>query len=168
MRSRIAVPPDARDVAGDFAHVHHIDTRLADTDAMGHVNNAFYLTYVEIARIAYYEQVVGQPLPLGAHGATEGMILAEIRMTYRSPAFYGETLTVETRVDRIGRTSFAMTHRITAPETRYGRARLVAVADSTLVSYDYVAEAPIPVPDDWRAAISIFEDWSPGVAPESA
>jgi len=157
MRSRIAVPPDPRDIAGDFAHTHEIAVRLADTDAMGHVNNAFYLTYVEIARIAYYEQVVGRPLPLGAHGADEGMILAEIRMTYRSPAFYGETLTVESRVERIGRTSFGMVHRITAPETRYGRARLVAVADSTLVSYDYVAEAPIPVPDEWRAAMSRHE-----------
>ena len=119
---------------------------------MGHVNNARYLTYVEIARVAYYEQVTGNALPIGVHGAEEGMILAEIRMTYRSPAFYGETLTVETRVERIGRTSFGMVHRITAPESRYGPARLVAVADSTLVSYDYREECPIPVPDEWRAA----------------
>jgi acyl-CoA thioester hydrolase len=156
-RSRIEVPPDARDVAGDFAHTHEIGVRLADTDAMGHVNNAFYLTYVEIARVAYWEHVTGLSLPIGVHGADEGMILAEIRMTYRSPAFYGETLTVETRVERIGRTSFGMVHRITAPETRYGQARLVAVADSTLVSYDYTAEAPIPVPDEWRTAMSQHE-----------
>ncbi len=153
------MPGDARDVPGDFAHVHHIDTRLADTDAMGHVNNAFYLTYVEIARIAYYEQVVGRPLPLGAHGADEGMILAEIRMTYRAQAYYGETLAVETRVERIGNTSFTMVHRITAPASRYGEARLVAVSESVLVSYDYSEEVPIPVPDDWRAAIAAFEGW---------
>lgn len=159
-RSRIDTPADARDVGGDFAHQHAVEVRLSDTDAMGHVNNARYLTYVEIARIAYYEQVVKRPLPLGVHGAEEGMILAEIRMTYRSPAFYGEILTVETRVERIGRTSFGMVHRITAPESRYGPARLVAVADSTLVSYDYQAEQPIPVPDDWRAAIAAFEGWS--------
>ncbi len=159
MRTRIAVPPDARDIPGDFAHVHHIGTRLADTDAMGHVNNAFYLTYVEIARIAYYEQVVGRPLPLGAHGADEGMILAEIRMTYRTQAYYGETLAVETRVERIGNTSFTMVHRITAPASRYGEPRLVGVAESVLVSYDYREDKPIPVPDDWRAAIATFEGW---------
>jgi acyl-CoA thioester hydrolase len=159
MRSRIAVPPDARDIPGDFAHVHHVETRLADTDAMGHVNNAFYLTYVEIARIAYYEQVVGRPLPLGTHGADEGMILAEIRMTYRTQAYYGETLAVETRVERIGNTSFTMVHRITAPASRYGEPRLVAVAESVLVSYDYTVDAPIPVPDTWRAAIAALEGW---------
>jgi acyl-CoA thioester hydrolase len=156
-RSRIDVPADARDLAGDFAHRHAIETRLADTDAMGHVNNANYLTYVEIARVAYYEQVTGNALPIGTHGAEEGMILAEIRMTYRSPAFYGETLTVETRVERIGRTSFGMVHRMTAPESRYGPARLIAVADSTLVSYDYREECPIPVPDEWRTAMEAYE-----------
>src|SRR5205814_7620884 len=72
-RSRIDVPADARDIGGDFAHRHPIDVRLADTDAMGHVNNANYLTYVEIARIAYYERVIRKPLPLGVHGAEEGM-----------------------------------------------------------------------------------------------
>lgn len=156
-RSRIDTPADARDIPGDFAHRHQVEVRLADTDAMGHVNNANYLTYVEIARVAYYEQVTGNALPIGTHGAEEGMILAEIRMTYRSPAFYGETLTVETRVERIGRTSFGMVHRVTAPESRYGPARLIAVADSTLVSYDYTDERPIPVPDEWRAAMEAFE-----------
>jgi acyl-CoA thioester hydrolase len=156
-RSRIDVRADPRDVPGDFAHRHQVEVRLSDTDAMGHVNNARYLTYVEIARVAYYERVTGNALPIGAHGAEEGMILAEIRMTYRSPAFYGETLTVETRVERIGRSSFGRVHRITAPDSRYGSARLIAVADSVLVSYDYQQESPIPVPDQWRAAIAAFE-----------
>ena len=156
-RSRIDVPADPRDLTGDFSHRHPVEVRLADTDAMGHVNNANYLTYVEIARVVYYEQVTGNALPIGTHGAEEGMILAEIRMTYRSPAFYGETLTVETHVERIGRTSFGMVHRITAPESRYGPARLIAVADGTMVAYDYQAECPIPVPDEWRTAMQAFE-----------
>ena len=54
-------------------------------------------------------------------------------------------------------TSFGMVHRITAPESRYGPARLVAVSDSALVSYDYREERPIPVPDEWRAAFEAFE-----------
>ena len=124
---------------------------------MGHVNNARYLTYCEIARAAYYEAVTGRPLPLGVHGATEGMILADIRVTYRSPAFYGETLSVETRVSRIGRTSFTMEHRLTAPQSRYGDCRLVATAESVLVTYDYPAEHPIPIPDELADLIEAFE-----------
>jgi acyl-CoA thioester hydrolase len=145
-RSRITVPADPRDLGGDFAHSRTVEVRFSDTDAMGHVNNASYLTYVEIARAAYYEAATGEQMHLGVHGAEEGMILAEIRMTYRSAAFFGENLTVESRVERIGRTSFTMVHRLTAPESRYGPARLIAIADSVLVSYDYSAELPIPVP----------------------
>ena len=159
-RSRTEVPADPRDLPGDFAHRCAVEVRLSDTDAMGHVNNARYLTYVEIARVAYYEQVIGQPLPLGYHGAEEGMILAEVTMTYRAQAYFGETLTVETRVDRIGNTSFVMSHRVTAPESRYGPARLVATSVGTLVSYDYATDKPIPVPDEWRAAIGAFEGWT--------
>lgn len=155
--ARVDIPPDPRDLPGAFTHRQAVEVRFADTDAMGHVNNAAYLTYCEIARAAYYEAVTGAPLPLGVHGAEEGMILAEVRVTYRAPAFYGETLTVETRVVRIGRSSFSMEHRITAPESRYGAARLVATADSVLVSYDYAAERSIPVPDRLRQGIEAFE-----------
>lgn len=156
-RARLPVPDDPRDLPGTFAHRRDIEVRFADTDAMGHVNNAAYLTYCEIARADYYERVTGRPLPLGAHGAEEGMILAEVRMTYRAPAFYGETLAVETRVSRVGRSSFSMEHRLTAPASRYGQARLIAVADSVLVSYDYAAERPIAVPGHLRTAIDEFE-----------
>jgi acyl-CoA thioester hydrolase len=140
------VPEDARDLSGDFACRRDVEVRFADTDAMGHVNNAVYLTYIEIARAAYYETATGHPLPLGVHGAEEGMILADARIVFRAPAFYGETVTVETRVTGLGRTSFTMDHRITAPTSRYADARLIAVAESVLVTYDYVAARPIPLP----------------------
>ncbi len=151
------MPPDPRDLSGDFRFRRRIEVRFADTDAMGHVNNATYLTYCEIARAAYYEAVTGQPLPLGAHGASEGMILADARIAFRSPAFYGEILTIEARVGRIGRTSFSQEFRITAPESRYGRERLVATSESTQVMYDYEGERPIPVSVDLGAAMESFE-----------
>jgi acyl-CoA thioester hydrolase len=156
-RSRVAIPDDPRDLEGDFAHLHRVEVRFSDTDAMGHVNNASYLTFAEIARLAYYEHVTKEPLPLATHGAQEGMILAEIRITYRNPAFYGEVLSIETRVDGIGRTSFVMVHRLTAAASRYGPARLIAVADSVLVMYDYQDEKPIPVPARLVASIEGFE-----------
>jgi acyl-CoA thioesterase FadM len=85
------------------------------------------------------------------------MILAELRITYRAPAIYGETLAIETRVVRIGRSSFTMEHRISAPDSRYGPRRLVAVAESVLVTYDYAAERPVPVPEWLVDGIEAFE-----------
>ena len=109
-RIRIDVQPDPRDLPGDFPHWMVIDTRFGDTDAMGHVNNARFLTYCESARIAYWEAATGQPVGLPTHGAEESLILADIRVTFRSPAFFGEMLIVETRIGHVGRSSFTLQH----------------------------------------------------------
>jgi acyl-CoA thioester hydrolase len=154
-RSRIATPDDPRDLPGDFSHRHEIQVRFADTDAMGHVNNAVYLTYCEIARITYWTEVTGEPIRLGSTGA-ESLILAEARISYRAPAFHGETVTVETRATRIGRSSFALEHRLTACIPGDG-ARLVGTSESVLVRYDYAREAPVPLSADFVAMIEAFE-----------
>ncbi len=149
------MPDDQRDLPGPFRHRKAIEVRFADTDAMGHVNNAVYHTYVESARTSYLEAVTGQRMGLGVHGEMS-FILAESRMVYRSPAHYGEILMVETRVKWIGRSSLRMDHRITAPEGDYGHARLVAVCEAVLVHYDYGHEAPAPIDTD---LIGRFEAW---------
>ena len=152
--------PDPRDLPGRFQHRIDIDVRFADTDAMGHVNNAVYLTYCEIARIRYWTDVTGQPIALGTEGA-ESLILAEARITYRAPAFHGEIVTVETRATRIGRTSFTLEHRLLAAEAGAAEAgaapRLVAVSESVLVRYDYASAKPVALSPSHIAAIEGFE-----------
>jgi acyl-CoA thioester hydrolase len=154
-RSRIATPDDARDLPGDFAHRVTIDVRFADTDAMGHVNNAVYLTYCEMARIRYWSDVTGEPVALGHEGA-ESLILAEARITYRAPVFHGETVTVETRATHIGRSSFTLEHRMTACVPP-GSPRLVATSDSVMVRYDYEADRPTPLGPRFVEAIETYE-----------
>jgi acyl-CoA thioester hydrolase len=156
-RWRIEVPADPRDIPGDFAHRMPVEIRFGDTDAMGHANNARFLTYCESARLDYWEAATGQPVGLPTHGAEESMILADIRVSYRSPAYFGERLTVETRLGRIGRTSFTLEHRITAADSARGHARLVATAEAVQVLYDYATSRPRPVPDDVVASLEAYE-----------
>lgn len=154
-RSRIATADDPRDLPGDFGHRRDIQVRFADTDAMGHVNNAVYLTYCEIARITYWTDVTGDPVHLGTQGA-ESLILAEARISYRAPAFHGETVTVETRATRIGRSSFSLEHRLTACVPGQP-SRLVATSESVLVRYDYRRESSVALSDEFVGAIEAFE-----------
>ena len=131
--------------------------RFGDTDAMGHANNARFLTYCESARIAYWETVTGEPFALATHGESESMILAEIRVTLRAQAYFGERLTVESRVARIGRTSFTLEHRITAPESERGACAPRRDGRGVQVLFDYAADRPRPVPDETVARIEAFE-----------
>jgi acyl-CoA thioester hydrolase len=154
-RARIATPDDPRDLPGDFAHTVEIDVRFADTDAMGHVNNAVYLTYCEMARIRYWTEVTGEPIAPGHEGA-ESLILAEARITYRAPVFHGESVIVETRATSVGRSSFILEHRLTA-HLPGGAPRLVATSESVMVRYDYASERPTPLGPEFIAAIETFE-----------
>jgi acyl-CoA thioester hydrolase len=136
-------------VTEDRRHRTTLQVRFRDIDAFGHVNNAVFFSYVELARIRYLLDVLKPDtgfdrLPL---------ILARVELDYRSPIRFGEEVVVDTRVDRIGNTSFAMSHRMTAGADE----RLAADVQSVLVTYDYDAERPIPVPDEWRRRIGAHE-----------
>jgi acyl-CoA thioester hydrolase len=156
-RTRLAVPDDPRDLPGDFPHRFPVIIRFGDTDAMGHTNNSRFLTFCESARLDYWEAATGEPFALVTHGAVESLILAEIRVTYRSPSYFGEPLTVESRIGRLGRTSFTMEHRVTAQENPRGHARLVATAEDILVLYDYATDRPRTIPDETIAKLEAYE-----------
>jgi acyl-CoA thioester hydrolase len=155
--ARIKVPADPRDLPGAFPHRYVVETRFGDTDAMGHINNSRFLTFCESARIAYWEAATGEPFGLVTHGAEESLILADVRVTFRSPSYFGEVLTVESRLVKVGRTSFTLEHRITAADSARGRARLVATAEDVLVLYDYATERPRVIPDETIARLEAFE-----------
>ncbi|MEO8570808.1 MAG: thioesterase family protein [Chloroflexota bacterium] len=149
------VSADPRDLSGPFHHEVEIGVRFADTDAMRHVNNAKYLTYCEMARIRYWTDVTGETFELGSEGG-ESLILAEARITYRAQVFFGETVTVQTRATRIGRSSFRLEHRLVAGVAD-DEPRLAALSESVLVRYDYPSAASVALPPEHVAAIEAFE-----------
>ena len=115
----------------DHPHVHRDTVRFRDCDAMGHVNNAVYSTYLEEARI-------------GVLGDLIDFILARVEIDFRSELRAGEDVEVRTRCSRIGTKSFDLEHEITAD------GRVVAEGKSVLVSYDYELAQSVPVPDALR------------------
>jgi acyl-CoA thioester hydrolase len=156
-RKRVALagPADPRDLEGTFGHRKSVEIRFADTDAMGHVNNALYLTFVEAARVDWWTATTGEPLER-VGGRVQGLILAEAEVAFRSPLFFGETVVVETRAGRFGRTSLSVEHRLTASRPD-GPVRLVATCRTVVVRYDYVTEAPVPWPTELIERVETFE-----------
>ena len=147
----------AEAISGDFAYEHPVEVRFVDTDAFGHVNNATYLSYFEAARAGYYAKVAGQPFMTGAHGATDMFIIAEARITYRAPAFFGETLLVGCRFTWASRTSFGLEYRIRAEESVVGSARVVADGETVQVMFDGARNRVTRVPADLVEMFERFE-----------
>jgi acyl-CoA thioester hydrolase len=136
-------------VTDELRHRTPLQVRFRDTDAFGHVNNAVFFTYIELARIRYLLDVLQPAEPF----ERMPLILARVELDFRSPIMFGEDVEVATQVDRIGRSSIAMSHRLTAGTD----GRLVGEAQSVLVTYDYAAARPMPVPDEWRSRIAQHE-----------
>jgi acyl-CoA thioester hydrolase len=123
---------------------HEVEVRFRDCDPMGHVNNAVFLTYLEMARFAWWRHTFG-PDGLKDHG----FIIARVEIDYRKPAYPGDRLTIRMRVDAIGRSSFTVAYEITQTRTR----ELIAEARSVQVAYDYSTAKSVPISETLRARL---------------
>lgn len=132
----------------NFKHVTKVEVRFADMDSFGHVNNASFLTFIEQARIKYFDDLGSWHYDITAQGA----ILAHASLDFIRPLHFKEELMVLTMCTHIGTKSISIAHRILA-----GAMEEVATAESVAVAYDYNAMKSIPVPQKWKDAIGKFE-----------
>jgi acyl-CoA thioester hydrolase len=132
----------------EFTVVHEIVPRFRDTDAMGHINNAVYITYLEVGRQAYWARFEGRD-----DYRRVPFILAGVTCDFRSEANVDEVLEIALRCEWIGTRSFAFRYQIRERTSR----RLVVEASTVQVCYDYAAKRSFPVPDDLRARLEAFE-----------
>lgn len=132
----------------DFRTAVDVQLRFRDTDALGHVNNAVYLEYLEVARIAYLKEALG-----AIETKDFSVILARVEIDYKSPAFHHETLVVGIKVVEMGGASMKMDYRVEEKKT----GRLVALAKTVLVHYDYRQQKPMRWPDEIREKVEAFD-----------
>ncbi|PHQ47324.1 thioesterase [Halorubrum sp. C3] len=124
-----------------------IDVRFRDIDAMGHVNNAVYATYIEQARTRYFSDVLNADL------SRVSTVLASISIDFRRPVeLVDGEVTVTVDVADLGRSSATMVHEVRAG----GEA--AAEAEATLVSLDPETGDPAPIPEEHRAAMESYHD----------
>lgn len=131
-----------------YTVVHELHPRFRDTDAMGHINNAVYVTYLEVARQEYWRTLSG-----GTDYRRVPFILAHVTIDFRSEALMREELLLCVRCEWVGGKSFAFRYEIREKES----GRVVVEAMSVQVCYDYERKESIPVPAELRAALETFE-----------
>lgn len=129
-----------------------IPVHWGDMDAFGHVNNTRYLVWFESARIALFQRL-GVATGNTGHGIVP--ILATTTCDYVLPVVWPATVTVGTRVTKVGETSMTQEYEVrdaNAPE------RLYAKGSSVIVMLDYGTGKKVRVPDDVRRAIESLSE----------
>src|SRR4249920_891990 len=99
---------------------HPVDVRWRDVDALGHVNHAVFLTYLEEGRDAFYTRLLG---------GDPHYVVVRLEIDLRAEVRYPDRrVTVRIAVERLGTTSLTTLETIRTPagETA-AQARVVTV-----------------------------------------
>ena len=124
-----------------------IQMRFRDLDPMGHVNNAVYLSYCELARTQFY---LKHKFKRRLHDID--FILARSEIDFHAAAEWGDEIQVAVWPSKIGKTSFTLSYEI--KEKKSGR--VLARSSSVLVSYDYSRKAPKSIPPEFRKTLERY------------
>jgi acyl-CoA thioester hydrolase len=124
-------------------HRTTLTVRSYECDTYGHVNNAVYLNYLEVAR---HEMLAALGMDYaGMRSAGFGLVVARIDIRYRRPAVEGDALTILSRATKRLRVGGIIAQRILKAE------ELIAEADVTWVSIDARRRAA-PMPERFDVA----------------
>lgn len=129
----------------EMKFVSKMRVEFRDVDAMQHVNNAVYMSFLETARMDFYDQFFGAD---GFHRFP--FILGEVRIRFVSPAYMKEILELGIRVTDIGRKKYTFEYLI----RESGSGRTVVEAESTQVMFDYKANQTMEVPAEFADTVA--------------
>ena len=122
-----------------------IQIRFCDLDALGHINNAVFINYIETARVQWLKEL---KLKHVTRSGKIPLILARTEIDYLQPAFLDSKLHIELTLGKLGNKSFHLDYLIK------DHTKEVAKASSVQVWYDYEKNTSIPIPANVR---HIFE-----------
>jgi acyl-CoA thioester hydrolase len=109
---------------GDYAFVHRLRTRFAETDAMGVIHHAAYLPYLEEARVEFL-RFIGHPydeVRTGGEHSRDFAVL-EAWVQYRQALHFDDPVDVHLRVGAVTRATFQIAYLLTVD----GEVRATAV-----------------------------------------
>lgn len=120
-----------------------IEIRWRDLDAYGHVNNAVYLNYLEEARDAWVQEVLGKVTD------TWDFVLARVAVDFKRELTQEDAaVLVRCSLDSFGRSSVRTREEIVKSD-----GTLSAVAESVIVPRDPKAGSSRPLTDEERSAL---------------
>ena len=115
---------------------HPIEVRFSDLDAMGHVNNAVVVSFMEQGRFQWWRTFLG-----GRKFQEEGFLIARVEVDYRMPILLGDDVRVELHCTKVGTSSFELTYRL----TKGLGGELFAEGRTVQVMLDFATNRPRPL-----------------------
>jgi acyl-CoA thioester hydrolase len=129
-----------------------VTARFSDTDAMGHVNNARFISFMEEGRVCYFRKLYPKE-SLARIGELFPFILADIQCSFKKPVFCSHNIITTIGVTHFGTKSFTFEYDLFEEES----GDLVATGKSIQVMYDYKTNQTIDIPQSLKDAVAEIE-----------
>ncbi|MGA1501201.1 MAG: acyl-CoA thioesterase [Candidatus Nanopelagicales bacterium] len=119
-----------------------VTVRWRDIDALGHVNNAVFLTYLETGRDRFFHELVGDTFL--------DLVLVRLEIDFRAEIPMGTPeVLVTCQATDIGRSSMRTTEQILLPG-----GDVAAVSQTVIVARDSTTRSSRPWTDEERAILT--------------
>lgn len=126
-----------------------IPVRITDINYGGHAGNDTILSLVHEARMQFLQSLDYTEMQF----AGAGMIMADAAIEFKNELFYGDTVNVSVAVTEISRIGFDLIYKL---EKGSGKEKkLVALAKTGMICYDYKKKKIVAVPDEARIKLLI-------------
>ena len=133
----------------NFKHIIPVQIRFSDVDQFGHMNNSVYFSLYDLAKTSYLSDVFGPQ-----DWSKFAMVVANINADFLAPVYFTDSLMIETSVLHLGNKSFTLLQRAVDKETKEVKCQCRTV----MVAFDVEQQMPIPIPQEYKEAISKFEE----------
>ncbi|KAJ3325017.1 hypothetical protein HDV06_005606 [Boothiomyces sp. JEL0866] len=135
---RKSLSPKLQEFVKSYPSIAKFQLHWGEMDMFGHLNNVWYIRYVESARFAHFEQVLKKNFTETQYknfkdGTGVGIIVKSISINYRAPALYPDNLIVATKIGNLSNDRYTQ-YTVLLSETQEN---IVAETESVIVAYDY-------------------------------
>ncbi len=120
-----------------YKHWTNVELRFADSDALGHINNAVYATLFEAGRFSFF----GQGFKL-ANESERFFTLARLTIDFLNEMYFPGTTEIGTRILSVGRSSLTLRQGIFIGSICH------AISDNVMVLADAKQRRSTPLTDE--------------------
>lgn len=132
-----------------FRHSIPVQMRFNDVDVLGHVNNTVYFSYYDLGKSAYFTTVRNGRMDW----KQPDVVIANVNCNFFAPMYFGEPVSVVTRVESIGTKSFTLNQRIVDTVSK----EVKSECSTVMVAFDATTKRAKFLPADWVKAICDYE-----------
>lgn len=132
-----------------FHHRIPVQIRFNDIDMLGHLNNGTYLSFMDLGKASYFNDV----LPGGVDWKHINVVVANINCDFYAPTYFHESIEVLTAVVSISEKSFKIEQRIINSKT----GEVKCIGHTVMAGFDLATKQSAPIDAHWVDALTAFE-----------